>query len=122
MTRVKRGVTKRRRHKKILRMTKGHQGVRHTLYRRAHESLIHALQYAYVHRRERKGDMRRLWNIRISAAARINGISYSRLIHGLKLADISINRKMLSEIAVRDPDAFALIASKAKDKLTEAAA
>ena len=66
--------------------------------------------------------MRRLWNIRISAAARINGISYSRLIHGLKLADISINRKMLSEIAVRDPDAFALIASKAKDKLTEAAA
>ena len=114
MTRVKRGVTKRRRHKKILRMTKGHQGVRHTLYRRAHESLIHALQYAYVHRRERKGDMRRLWNIRISAAARINGISYSRLIHGLKLADISINRKMLSEIAVRDPDSFALIASKAK--------
>lgn len=122
MTRIKRGVTKRRRHKKVLRMTKGHQGVRHTLYRRAHESLIHALQYAYFHRRERKGDMRRLWNIRINAAARMNGISYSRLIHGLKLADIGINRKMLSEIAVKDPDAFTLLASKAKDKLTDAAA
>lgn len=66
--------------------------------------------------------MRRLWNIRINAAARMNGISYSRLIHGLKLADIGINRKMLSEIAVKDPDAFTLLASKAKDKLTDAAA
>ena len=66
MTRIKRGVTKRRRHKKVLKMTKGHQGVRHTLYRRAHESMIHALQYAYAHRKEKKGDMRRLWNIRLS--------------------------------------------------------
>lgn len=122
MTRVKRGVTKRRRHKKVLKMTKGHQGVRHTLYRRAHESLIHALQYSYVHRKEKKGDMRRLWNIRISAAARANGISYSRLIHGLKLASIEINRKMLSELAVMDPPAFSEIANRAKERIEMAAA
>lgn len=122
MTRVKRGVTKRRRHKKVLKMTKGHQGVRHTLYRRAHESLIHALQYSYVHRKEKKGDMRRLWNIRIGAAARANGISYSRLIHGLKLASVEINRKMLSELAVLDPAAFSEIANRAKERIEVAAA
>jgi len=121
MTRVKRGVTKRRRHKKVLRMTKGHQGVRHTLYRRAHESLIHALQYSYAHRKERKGDMRRLWNIRINAAAHVNGMSYSRLIHGLKLAGVAINRKMLAEIAVRDPQAFAEVAGRARDQLQASA-
>jgi len=122
VTRVKRGVTKRRRHKKVLKMTKGHQGVRHTLYRRAHESLIHALQYSYVHRKEKKGDMRRLWNIRIGAAARANGISYSRLIHGLKLASVEINRKMLSELAVLDPAAFSEIANRAKERIEVAAA
>ena len=93
MTRIKRGVTKRRRHKKMLKLAKGHQGVRHSLYRRAHESVIHALQYAYAHRKERKGDMRRLWNIRINAGARANGFSYSKLIHGLKLAGVDINRQ-----------------------------
>ena len=103
-------------------MTKGHQGVRHTLYRRAHESLIHALQYSYAHRKERKGDMRRLWNIRINAGARANGISYSRLIHGLKLAGIGINRKMLSELAVADPEAFAEIANRAKEQVEATAA
>ena len=92
MTRVKRGVTKRRRHKKVLSMTKGHQGVRHTLYRRAHESLIHALQYSYAHRKEKKGDMRRLWNIRINAGARANGTTYSQMIHGLKLAGADVPR------------------------------
>jgi len=121
MTRVKRGVTKRRRHKKVLRMTKGHQGVRHTLYRRAHESLIHALQYSYAHRKERKGDMRRLWNIRINAAAHVNGMSYSRLIHGLKLAGVAINRKMLAELAVRDPQAFSEVAGRARDQLQASA-
>lgn len=121
MTRVKRGVTKRRRHKKVLRMTKGHQGVRHTLYRRAHESLIHALQYSYAHRKERKGDMRRLWNIRINAAAHVNGMSYSRLIHGLKLAGVAINRKMLAELAVMDPQAFAEVAGRARDQLQASA-
>ncbi len=117
MTRIKRGVTKRRRHKKVLKATKGHQGVRHTLYRRAHESLIHALQYSYAHRKEKKGDMRRLWNIRINAAARANGISYSKLIHGLKLASVEINRKMLADLAIRDPEAFASIANQAKEQL-----
>ena len=121
VTRIKRGVNKRRRHKKLLKMTKGHQGVRHTLYRRAHESLIHALQYSYAHRREKKGDMRKLWNIRINAAARANGISYSRLIHGLKLAGVEINRKMLADLAIRDPEAFAHIAAQAKERLDAAA-
>ena len=91
--------------------------VRHTLYRRAHESLIHALQYSYAHRKEKKGDMRRLWNIRINAAARVNDISYSKLIHGLKLAGVDVNRKMLAELAMRDPEAFAQVASSAKEKL-----
>lgn len=122
MTRVKRGVTKRRRHKKILKMTKGHQGVRHTLYRRAHESLIHALQYSYAHRREKKGDMRRLWNLRIGAGARANGLSYSRLMHGLRLAGVEVNRKVLSELAVTDPAAFAQIVGLAKEQLQPSAA
>lgn len=121
MTRIKQGVTRHKRHKKVLKMTKGHQGVRHTLYRRARESLLHALQYSYAHRREKKGDMRRLWNIRIGAAARLNDISYSRLIHGLKLAEIEINRKMLAELAVSDPDAFAQITTKAKEQLEASA-
>ena len=119
MTRIKRGVTKHRRHKKLLKMTKGHQGVRHTLYRRAHESLIHALKYSYAHRKEKKGDMRRLWNIRINAGARANGISYSRLIHGLKLAGVEVNRKMLADLAIREPEAFAQIAAHAKGRLEE---
>ena len=117
MTRVKRGVTKHRRHKKLLKMTKGHQGVRHTLYRRAHESLIHALQYAYAHRRERKGDMRRLWNIRINAAAHANGTSYSRLMHGLRLGGVEVNRKMLADLAIRDPGAFAELVNHAKGQV-----
>ena len=102
-------------------MTRGHQGVRHTLYRRAHESLIHALQYAYDHRREKKGDMRRLWNIRINAAARANQISYSKLMHGLRLAGVGVDRKMLADLAVREPDAFAQIAERAKERLQAAA-
>ena len=117
MTRIKRGVTKHQRHKKILKMTKGHQGVRHSLYRRAHESMIHALQYAYAHRKEKKGDMRKLWNIRIIAAARANGLSYSKLIHGLKLAGVEINRKMLADLAIRDSDAFTEIVNQAKERI-----
>ena len=101
--------------------TKGHKGVRHRLYRRAHESLIHALQYSYNHRREKKGDMRRLWNIRINAAARANGMSYSQLIHGLKLGGILINRKMLAVMAIDDPDGFAKVTAQAKEHLAAAA-
>ncbi len=121
MTRIKRGVTKRKRHKKILKMTKGHQGVRHTLFRRANESMLKAYSYAYAHRRERKGDMRKLWNIKINAAARANGITYSKLIHGLRLSGIEVNRKMLADLAMRDPDAFAQIAEAAKDQIAQAA-
>ena len=120
MTRIKRGVTKHRRHKKMLKMTKGHRSGRHTLYKRAHESMIHALQYAYAHRKEKKGDMRRLWNVRIGAAARLNGLSYSRLIHGLKLAGAGIDRKMLAELALVDPDGFAVVVGKAKEQLVAA--
>ena len=121
MTRVRTGTVRRRRHKKLLKQTKGHKGVRHSLYRRAHESLIHALQYSYAHRKKKKGDMRRLWNIRINAAARINGISYSQLIHGLKLGDIAVNRRMLADLAVEEPDAFAQVVSQAKGHLSAAA-
>lgn len=121
MTRIKRGVTKRRRHKKILKMTKGHQGGRHRLFKQANESMLHAYAYAYAHRRERKGDMRKLWNIKINAAARANGLTYSKLIHGLKLAGVEVNRKMLADVAMRDPQAFAQIAETAKERLAEAA-
>lgn len=117
MTRIKRGVIKRRRHKKVLKLTKGHRTVRHKLYKRARESLLHALYYSYVHRREKKGDMRRLWTIRINAAARAHGISYSRLIHGLKEAGVDINRKMLAELALQDPQAFARVVDTARKAL-----
>jgi len=122
LTRTRGGVTRRRRHKKILGMTKGHQGVRHRLFRRANESMLHAQQYAFDHRRQKKGEMRRLWNIRINAAARANGISYSKLIHGLNLAGIEINRKMLSELAVTDGQAFAEIVQHAQSALDQQAA
>ena len=122
MTRIRGGATRRRRHKKILGMTKGHQGVRHRLFRRAKESMLHAQQYAFDHRRQKKGEMRRLWNIRINAAARSNGITYSKLIHGLSLAGIEINRKMLSELAVSDGQAFSEIVQQAQSALEQQAA
>ena len=121
MTRVKRGVTGRRRHKKILKMTKGHQGVRHLHFKRANESMLKAYSYAFAHRRERKGDMRKLWNIKINAAARANGITYSKLIHGLRLSGVEVNRKMLADLAMRDADAFAQIVETAKTQLQQAA-
>ena len=96
MTRIKTGTTRRKRHKKVLKQTKGHQGVRHRLYSRAKESLIHALKYSYAHRRKKKGDMRRLWTIRINAAVRANGLSYSQLMYGLRLKQVEINRKPVS--------------------------
>ena len=122
MTRIKSGTTRRRRHKKVLKQTRGHQGVRHTLYSRAKESLIHALKYSYAHRRKKKGDMRRLWTIRINAAARANGISYSQLMHGLRLGGAQVNRKMLADLALNDPEAFAQVASSSKASLMDTAA
>ena len=94
MTRITRGVTKKQRHKKVLSLTKGHKGSRSKLYRIAKESMLHALHYAYVHRREKKGDMRKLWNVKINAAARLNGISYSQLINGLKLVYLMLSTKI----------------------------
>ena len=120
MARVKRGVTAHKRHKKVLALTKGHRGTKHSLYRRAHESMLHALAYSYAHRRERKGDMRRLWIVRLGAAAREHGLSYSQLIHGLKLANIALDRKVLSELAMAEPEAFAQVAGRAKASLAAA--
>ena len=105
--RVKKGVTAHRRHKKVLAMTKGQRATRHSLYRRAHESMLHSLSYAYSHRRERKGDMRRLWISRINAASRSHGLTYGQFMNSLKKSSIEINRKMLADMAVREPDAFA---------------
>jgi large subunit ribosomal protein L20 len=106
VSRVKGGIVTRRRHKKILKMTKGMYGSRHLLFRRANEAMMKSLWYAYRDRRTRKRDLRRLWIARINAAARQNGTTYSRLIHAMKKSDIRINRKMLADLAVRDPNAF----------------
>ena len=106
MPRVKRGVTKQARHKKVLALTKGHRLSRHKLYRRAKESMFKALAYAYRHRRERKRQMRQLWIIRINAGAREAGTTYSSSIAALKNAGIEINRKMLADLAIRDTNAF----------------
>ncbi|RMF49776.1 MAG: 50S ribosomal protein L20 [Anaerolineae bacterium] len=114
MARVKTGFTRRRRHKKVLKLTKGQFGTKHRLFRRANEAMLKSLWYAYRDRRTRKRDLRRLWIARINAAARQNGTTYSRLISMLKKADIAINRKMLADLAVRDPKAFAAIVEKAK--------
>ena len=112
MPRARSGKVTHRRHKKVLGLTKGHQASRHALYRSAHESMLHALDYSYCHRRERKGDFRRLWITRINAAARAQGLSYSQLMAELKKSNVGINRKMLAEMAVRYPDSFAkLLAS-----------
>ena len=106
MPRVKRGVTSHHRHKKILNLTKGHRGTKHRLIRRATESMIHSLSYAYFHRRERKGDMRRLWILRVNAACRSRGMTYSQFMDGLKKAGIEINRKVLADMAIREPASF----------------
>ena len=117
MPRVKGGIVTHRRHKKVLKLTKGHKATRHSLFRRAHESMLHALSYAYQHRRERKGDMRRLWIVRINAAARAGGLSYSQFMDGLRKADVEINRKTLAEMAVNDPSSFSKLLTLASDKL-----
>ena len=114
MARIKRGVTKRRRHKKILKLAKGYFLGRSKLYKAAHEAVMHALAYAYRDRRHRKRDMRRLWIMRINAAARLNGLSYSQLIHHLTVAEIAIDRKMLADLAVRDAAAFTKIVHLAR--------
>lgn len=118
MPRVKRGVAGRRRHKKILALTKGHKGQRHRLFRRANESMLHALEYATRDRYDRKGQFRRLWITRINAAVRPHGLSYSQFIHGLNKAGISIDRKVMADLAVRDEVAFGQLAAAAKAALS----
>ncbi|MDY6907874.1 MAG: 50S ribosomal protein L20 [Chloroflexota bacterium] len=115
MTRAKGGVVTRRRHKKILKQTRGHHGTKHALYGRANESLMKSLSYSYRHRREKKGDFRRLWIVRINAAARQEGISYSRFIDGLSKAGVAVDRKMLADMAVRDREAFSRMVAIARE-------
>ena len=111
-------MTKHRRHAAVLALTKGHYSVRHRLYKRAKDSLNAAMAYATVHRRARKGDFRRLWVTRIGAAAKQNGMNYNSLIHGLKLANVEVDRKILADLAVRDPNAFTALADTAKAQLS----
>jgi large subunit ribosomal protein L20 len=117
LPRIKRGVTSHRRHKKVLALTKGHRATKHSLIKRARESMLKSLSYAYAHRRERKGDMRRLWILRVSAASRSQGLTYSQFMDGLKKAGVDINRKMLADMAVREPEAFAELVTIAKGKV-----
>ena len=117
MARVKGSTPTRNRRKRILKAASGYFGSKHLLYRTAHEQVMHSWKYAYIHRRELKREMRKLWIARINAAARMNGMSYSRLIDGLKKANIDINRKMLSEIAINDPAGFTKLCDAAKAAL-----
>lgn len=121
MPRVKGGPYTRRRHRKIVKLAKGYWGARHRWFRMANQSLLKAWSHAYRHRRLRKRDFRRLWIVRINAAARLHGLSYSRLMSGLKRAGIEINRKMLADLAVRDPDGFAHLVEQARQSLGAAA-
>lgn len=106
MTRVKTGLYRRRRHRKVIKLMEGQLGSRHRLWRRANEAMMHSFSYAYRDRRTRKRDLRRLWITRINAAARQNGTTYSRMVAGLKRANVALNRKMLADLAVQDPKAF----------------
>ena len=117
MARVKRAVNSRKNHKKVLKLAKGYYGGKSRLFKTANETVIRALRNAYVGRKLKKRDFRKLWIQRINAAARMNGISYSRLMNGLKLAGVEVNRKMLSEIAINDPKSFAELVELAKKNL-----
>jgi large subunit ribosomal protein L20 len=114
MTRVKGGPQGHLRHKKVLKITKGQRGAKHRLFKRANEAMLKSLWYATRDRRVRKRDMRKLWIARINAAARLNGTTYSKLVAALKKANIGLNRKMLSDMAIRDPQTFAAVVTKTK--------
>ncbi|MBU5307360.1 50S ribosomal protein L20 [Clostridioides mangenotii] len=117
MARVKKAMNARKKHKKILKLAKGYRGSRSKLYRPANTFVMKALKNAYIGRKLKKRDFRKLWIQRINAAARMNGISYSRLMNGLKLAGVEVNRKMLSELAIQDPEGFSKLAETAKSQL-----
>ncbi|GIK09148.1 MAG: 50S ribosomal protein L20 [Anaerolineaceae bacterium] len=114
MARVKSGPYGNRRHKKVLKFTKGQRGTKHLLFRRANEAMLKSMWYAYRDRRIRKRDLRKLWIARINAAARLNGTTYSRLTAALRKANIGLNRKMLADLAIRDPQAFAAVVAQAQ--------
>lgn len=118
MARVKRGIMTRKRHNEVLRLAKGYRGARHRLFRQAHEAVMHAGQYAYRDRRQRKRDFRRLWITRISAACHQNGLGYNRFIEGLTKAGVAVDRKMLAELAVSDAGAFTQMVSLARQHAT----
>jgi large subunit ribosomal protein L20 len=118
VTRAARPKQSRRRRRKILKRAKGYRGARHRLYRSAHEAVMHAGQYAYRDRRTRKRDFRRLWIARVNAAVRGDGLTYSRFMQGLRRAGIELNRKMLADMAVNDPSAFATVVEQAKAALS----
>src|SRR3954471_16014685 len=115
MPRVKGGTVTRRRRKKVLKLAKGYYGSKHTLYKVANQQVMKSYLYAYRDRRNKKRDFRRLWITRINAAARINGLSYGQFMHGLRLAGIELDRKILADIAVRDPETFARFADTARE-------
>ncbi len=114
MARVTGGMTTRKRHKKILKLAKGYRGGKSKLFRTANEAVMKSLVYAYIGRRQRKRDFRKLWITRISAACKMNGMNYSTFMHGLKLAGVTMNRKMLSETAIYDEEAFKALVDTAK--------
>ena len=114
MARAKTARITRKRHKKILKQAKGYYGAKHYRFRNANQAVLKSLSYSYVGRKDRKSNFRKLWIARINAASRMNGLTYSKLISGLKKANVTINRKMLSEIAISDPKAFTEIAEIAK--------
>ena len=119
MARVKGGVVSRKRRKRVLKLAKGYYGAKHTLFRTAKEQVMNSYNYAFRDRRQKKRDFRTLWIARINAAARINGLSYSKMMHGLKLAEIEVNRKMLADLAVNDAAAFASLADASKKALAK---
>ncbi len=118
MARIKGGMNAKKKHKRVLKLAKGYYGARSKQYRVAKQSVMRALEESYTGRKQRKRQFRQLWIARINAAARINGLSYSKFMHGLKLANIDVNRKMLAEMAVSDPDGFAQLVEAAKGKLS----
>ncbi|UGB29754.1 50S ribosomal protein L20 [Metabacillus sp. B2-18] len=119
MPRVKGGIVSRKRRKKVLKLAKGYFGSKHRLYKVANQQVMKSWMYAYRDRRQKKRDFRKLWITRINAAARVNGLSYSRLMYGLKLAGIEVNRKMLADLAIADEKAFAQLADAAKAQLNK---
>ena len=119
MARVKGGVVSRKRRKRVLKLAKGYYGAKHTLFRTAKEQVMNSYNYAFRDRRQKKRDFRKLWIARINAAARINGLSYSKLMHGLKVAEIEVNRKILADLAVTDAAAFTALADAAKKALNK---